>query len=175
MKPLLVLTLSEEHERTLRVIRLWNNECLLLSSSFPAPVDSVKALFPKRKEALEQAGKLIAGLSGNSWPATEQELVTLLCEEPSDLLTWRRRLHVLLAMAGNMVFAVDDKVGSSQDLITMLTVARIVKAKTLGVIPLGVIPAAIPVTVLAAADAVVSGEADATLASAVLGSLIKED
>lgn len=175
MKPLLVLTLSEEHESSLRVLRLWNKDAPVVSSSFPVQKDMGQTLLEGRFGAIQDAGKVLSPLSGGIWPATEDEALKLICGEPSDLVAWRRRLHVLLALTGNLVFAADDKLGGSQDLLTTLVVARIIRAKSLGVIPLGVLPVAVPVTVLAAADLILSGEADVALASRCLVSLTQED
>jgi hypothetical protein len=173
MLPLFVLTFSEEQEKVVAPIIFANKAPLLLSS---APVDPAlaKKLFEERKMVLSEFGSIVLPLCGNVWPKTEEETVQLLCGEPKDLLMWRRRIYAMMAMAKNLVFVADERISSSQDLVTYLTVARIIRAKTLGIVPPGVIPAVVPNTMLAATDLTMSGEADATLVTSVLRSLTEE-
>jgi hypothetical protein len=173
MLPLFVLTFSEEQEKAVSPV-LQNNKAPLLLSSAPADPESVRALFEKRKTALSEAGSTVSPLCGKAWPQTEAETVQLLCGEPKDLLTWRRRVYAMMAMANNFVFVADERVSSSQDLVTYLTVARVIRSKTLGVIPPGVMPSAVPNTIMAAADLILSGEADGAIAASVLRSLTEE-
>lgn len=173
MLPLFVMTFSEEQERVLSVV-LQSNKAPLLVSSAPVDMETAKKLFEERKTALSEVGSTVLPLCGNFWPKTEDEVVQLLCGEPKDLLTWRRRIYAMMAMAKNFVFVADERISSSQDLVTYLTVARIIRAKTLGVIPPGVIPAPVPNTMLAAADLTLSGEADVVIVAAALRSLTEE-
>lgn len=167
------LSFSQEQELVLVRLGQLAQKSVLLSSR-PLPEDMVRGMFDDAKERLAQRAHVLGRLCGGKWPASEDTLVEALCSEPMDFMAWRRRCYVLLAITGSMLFIVDDKVSSSQDLVSFLTVARIIGARTAGVIPEGATPAALPSSVLSAADLVVSGEAEPSLLGVVLRSLSGE-
>lgn len=175
MRPLFVLPFSDEQEKTLAMVRTWRPSCVLLSSAAPVPESLVSAVYEKRSEAIAAAKGVCAPLVMGIWPDSKEAFAEALGAEPKNLSDWKRRALLLLAAAGNMAFVVDEKMSASQELITLLVVARIIKAKTLGVLPIGGAPIPLPNTVLTAADLVVSGEADGDVADALLRSLIGED
>lgn len=168
---LFTLPLSEEHERTLSFLQTSKAE--VLSSAGPVGVLTAKEIYEDRNGAIEEASVCCALVQGQ-WPKTSDEFCQALCDEPKSVLDWRRRNFLMMAVAKNMVFVADDKVASSQELLTLLTVARIVGAQTLGVIPAGTIPFAVPSTILSAADLILSGEADSHTAQRIIRSLTQE-
>lgn len=174
MLPLFLMTFSEEQEKSILVVLRHIKAQTVLASHAPVDPDTAKKLFEERKAALSEVGNTVLPLCGNVWPKTEEETVQLLCAEPRDLLTWRRRIYAMMSMAKNFVFVADERISSSQDLVTYLTVARIIRAKTLGVVPPGVVPAPVPNTMLAATDLILSGEADGVIVAAALQSLTEE-
>ena len=175
--PLFILPLSESQEQVLTGLSFPKGDKSspsLLSSSGPVAPSTAKEMYEKRKTAVSEVGHVCGPLVMDQWPKSEEEFCQALCSEPKNVLDWRRRNFLMLAVAKNMVFVADEKVGSSQELITLLTVARAVRAKTLGVLPAGSVPFSVPSTILAAADLVMSGEADGDTAHRVLQSLTQE-
>jgi hypothetical protein len=166
-----ILPLAEEHERTLSFVQMSKAE--VLSSAGPVGILTAKEIYEDRKGAIEEASGVCRALVQGRWPVNSEEFCQALCDEPKSVLDWRRRNFLMLAVAKNMVFVADDKTSSSE-LFTLLTVARIVRANTLGIVTAGSIPFSIPSTILSAADLILSGEADSTTAQRVLRSLTQE-
>lgn len=171
---LFALSLDEKHDAVLRKALAFEEKSIL--SSAPVDASVVLPLWEhasqqlRYREAYVGAARLCAG----EWPANTTEAVKVFTQEPTDVIAWRRRNLLSAVCSGNMIFVADTTIGGSQELILMLTFARMNHIRTAGIVPAGLMPASVPLGILSAADVVLSGEADGDYLRVLLRSLKEE-
>lgn len=169
------LVATEAHRQQLE--HTWNNsetEALVLSTDAVSQETVEKLLSGQVNRLRVQDAEVLSPLCGHNWPKTDTAISYAVMAKAQDLLALRRRTFLLMSLAGCLTYVLDEHMANDFEVALTVSMARIAKVPTVGVIPVGAVAFQLPSPILSLTDLVVSGEAQPKILNSVLRSLTTE-
>lgn len=87
-------------------------------------------------DAVREAQTALGGL-GIRWPKTQPEIITAMSDAPRDTASWQARSLLWMAATRSLVYLVTAANTALIDLAVLLTLARVLRIPTIGILPAG--------------------------------------
>ena len=87
-------------------------------------------------EAVREAQGAVGGL-GLRWPKTQPEAIAVMSDAPKDTMSWQTRNLLWMTATRSLVYLVTAANTALIDLAVILTLARVLRVPTIGILPAG--------------------------------------